>query len=349
MIKAGIIGFGYMGHYHYEKLKCFSGVKVTAVCDIDKNKTDEARSLGLAAYEQLSLFLKENMEFVVICTPNQFHMPMALAALEAGYHVLCEKPAVLNEGELKRVKEAAKKAGRFFTVHHNRRWDTDYMTVKAALGSGEIGRAVTVESRVLGQRGVVFGWRALPECGGGMLYDWGPHLIDQMLQMFPGVKVNAVSAQLQSVLTPSVDDFVFLSLFFENGVRANIQIGTMALQKLPRWYVYGDRGSLKLEDFSGDKGGIARIKGDVLGFESVLGQKNIGPSRTMAPLAPENLEEVPIQIKKGDNEAFHSNIIAAVSGGKKLYVSMDDIFRETKVIDAAFEASRKNEVLKVWI
>ena len=182
-----------------------------------------------------------------------------------------------------------------------------------------------------------------------MLYDWGPHLIDQVLNLFPENKVEYVEAQLLSVLTPAVDDFVMLSLYFDNGVRANIQIGTMALQKMPRWFVYGDRGSMKLDDFTGEVGGIARIKGTVKGFDSVLGKKNLGPSRTMAPLEPENLEVLKIETEGTDLMAYHKNIVDAVLGKAEPFVGEKDILRETNIIDAAFKASREKRILKVNI
>jgi len=349
MIKTGIIGFGYMGHFHYEKFKHLEEAEVTAIYDTDAEKRNEASALGIKASASLEEFLNEDTELVVISTPNQFHASYAIQALQAGKNVLCEKPAVMGMQELKDVLAAAEASGRFFTVHHNRRWDSDYLTVKKVLEEQTIGQTVMIESRVLGERGVVFGWRGDPESGGGMLYDWGPHLIDQMLNLFPGHTVEYVAAQLLSVLTPAVDDFVMLSLYFDNGVRANIQIGTMALQKMPRWFVYGDRGTMKLSDFTGENGGIARIKGNVRGFDSVLGKKNLGPSRTMAPLEPENLEVLDIHTPETDLMAYHRNILDAVRGRAALYVSAEDMIRETAVIGAAFEASEKKCILKVHI
>ncbi len=343
MVKIGILGFGYMGHFHYEKFKQTEEASVTAVFDTEAERLAEAKSLGLKTVDSLEEFLDiGDMDLVVISTPNQFHAAYAEKSLRAGKHVLCEKPAVLNGQELKEVLAVSKETGRFFTVHHNRRWDRDYLTLKRAINNGVIGRTVMIESRVLGERGVVFGWRGDPDCGGGMLYDWGPHLIDQILNLFPENRVEYVEAQLLSVLTPAVDDFVMLSLYFDNGIRANIQIGTMALQKLPRWFVYGDRGSIKLDDFSGESGGIARIKGNTKGFDSVLGKKNLGPSRTMAPLEPENLEVLEIEPEDGDALAYHRNIVDAVSGKAELFVRERDILRVTEIIDAAFRASRES-------
>jgi len=350
IIKTAIIGFGYMGRYHLEKIRRISDAEVVAACDVAQEKRRQAECEGLRFYALLEELLQEkDIELVVICTPNEHHAGIAKAALQKGKHVLCEKPAVLNTRELLEIQDAAGKAGCIFTVHHNRRWDDDYMAVKQIIQTGVIGCAVAIESRVLGERGVVYGWRADPACGGGMLYDWGPHLIDQILQIYSDNKVVGVFARLQSVLTPAVDDFAQINLFLDNNVCANLQIGTMALQKLPRWYIYGDRGTMKLDGFSNKEGGIARIKGEVKGFESVLGQKSQGPSRTMAPLEKENLEELALPDVEGDPLAYHRNLIQSVRGEAEPFVTPGQILRETKLIDAIFQSAKERRYLEVAI
>ena len=348
-VYAGIIGFGYMGHFHLRKSREIDGIQVVAAYDIQEEKLNDARAEGLRAYDQLDAFLNDpQLSLVFICTPNNVHAELSIACLNAGKHVMCEKPVTMNSAELEQVIAAAEKNQRIFTVHQNRRWDVDYRMVRQVVDSGVIGNVTSIQSRVYGQRGVCFGWRADPVAGGGMLYDWGIHLIDQFLGMFHGHKVTSVYARLQSILTPAVDDSFELQLIFDNGVCAKVQVGTFCLQELPRWFVYGDRGSLKIDDFSGKTGGMARIKGQVQGFDSVFG-KNLGPSRTMAPLKPEYLETLPLPKVEENPYEYHRNLIAAVRGEEKPYVSFQDMRRDMKIVDLAFESSRKNEVLKVEI
>lgn len=348
-MKAGIIGFGYMGHYHLKKSREI-GLEVAAAYNTPSQKLEDARREGLTAYDDLGAFLADDrFSLVYICTPNQVHAELAVACLEAGKHVMCEKPVTMNSAELEACIAAAEKNRRIFTVHQNRRWDTDYLTVKAAVDSGEIGRITTVISRVYGQRGVCFGWRADPAKGGGMLYDWGIHLIDQMLCMFRGHKVVSVYARLLSILTPAVDDSFELQLRFDNETCAVIQVGTFSLQSLPRWFVYGDRGTMRLEDFTGTNGGMARIRENVSGFESVFGKHQIGPSRTMAPLQPEFIEELPLPAVESDPLAYHRNLIAACEGREAPIVSFDEMRRAMKIVDLAFESSRNNQVIKTEI
>lgn len=349
MVNAGIIGFGYMGHFHLNKVRQLPDAQVVAAYDVDAQRLEDARENGLTAYDSLEAFLaRPDMTLVFVCTPNNVHAQLAIACLKAGKNVMCEKPVTMNSAELEQVITAAEESGKIFTVHQNRRWDVDYLMVRQVVEQGVIGQPTTIQSRVYGQRGVCFGWRADPKAGGGMLYDWGIHLIDQFLGLFRGHQVTSVYARLQSILTPAVDDSFELQMIFDNNVCAKVQVGTFCLQDAPRWFVYGDRGTLKIDDFTGQTGGMARIRGQVQGFDSVFG-KNLGPSRTMAPLKPEYVETLPLPQVETDPLAYHRNLIAAAQGLEAPIVSHADMRRDMLVVDAAFESSRRNEVIKLSI
>ena len=86
-------------------------------------------------------------DLVVVATPNQYHCPMTCAALEAGYHVLCEKPVAMSSAEIEKMIAVSHKTGKMFTVHHNRRWDRDFLILKQALDTGKIGNLITLEAK----------------------------------------------------------------------------------------------------------------------------------------------------------------------------------------------------------
>lgn len=348
-IKIGIIGFGYMGHFHLNKARQIDDASVTAVFDISEDNLSEAEKEGIHTYRDLNDFLATDIELVVICTPNNWHAPYAISALNAGKHVLCEKPATMSVKELENIRDCSKKNNKIFTVHQNRRWDVDFRLVRDVVNSKLIGQITTIESRVLGERGVCYGWRADPIAGGGMLYDWGVHLIDQMLQLFHDQTVESVYARIISILTPVVDDFFEIELRFSSGVCTKINVGTFALQKIPRWFIFGDRGTLKLDDFSGEKGGMARIKGEVKGFDSVIGKVSLGPSRTMAPLEHNQLEQLELPSVEEQPLEFWDNLINAIKNKAEPYVKLDEVLRQMKIVEAAFLSSKNNEVIKVHI
>ena len=105
--------------------------------------------------------------------------------MKAGKNVISEKPITLSSADLEEMKETSESTGRFLTVHQNRRWDEDYLTVKEILREGKLGELFRLESRVHGSRGIPGDWRQEKEHGGGMVLDWGVHLLDQALLFFP--------------------------------------------------------------------------------------------------------------------------------------------------------------------
>ena len=351
MIKAGIIGFGYMGHFHYNKALQTGQAEVTAILDTDAARREEAEARGMKAFsgDQTDDFMKENFDLVIVATQNQFHAEYSIQAMKAGHSVLCEKPATLSVRELEEVIRVSNATGQLFTVHQQRRFDRDYLEVKETIDSEKIGHVHTVESRMMGERGVCFGWRADPECGGGMLYDWAPHLIDQYLQLFPGKKVISVYGRLCSILTPAVDDYVEINMMFTGNINAKIVITTFALEKTPRWYVLADRGSMKIDDISGETGGISRIRKGVKGFESVLGKTGLGPSRTMAPLEPEYIEKLPLPQAEDMSMRYWNNLVAALEGREEINVKPEEVLREMRIIEAVKISSECNEVVKTEI
>ncbi len=350
IFKAGIIGFGYMGRFHLAHTKYIDGLEIIAAYDTDSQKLKDAASHGLRIYHTIDELLScPSINLIIICTPNDSHKFYSMKALNAGKNVLCEKPAALNAAEVQEVIDCANKNQKFYTVHQNRRWDPDFLVVQKILETQTIGTFTTINSCTYGQRGVCFGWRANPESGGGMLYDWGVHLIDQMLLLYNSQKVIQIYGRLESILTPAVDDFFEAKLFFENHTCANISVGTFALEPLPRWFVFGTRGTLKLDDFSGTSGGMSVIKKNVIGFESVIGQKNLGPSRTMAHLEPENLETLSLPDVDDCSLFFYNNLLAALREDAPLSVTSDQILRVMKIIDAVFLSAKENQIIHTFI
>ncbi len=350
----GIVGFGYMGNVHYEITRNRDDVDVIGIYDIDEQKRNHASEMGLGVYSNMNELLHdENIDLVIVATPNDKHAEICMEALKSKKNVLCEKPAVMNLAEMKAVIDCAKENGCLFTTHHNRRWDKDYLVVKKALNEKVIGNPTTIVSQTFGQRGICFGWRAIPENGGGMLYDWGIHLIDQMLTLFPDNKVTGVYCRLRNILTPEVDDYFELELEFDNEIVSHISVGTFALQDTPRWFVFGDEGTLRLDDFSGEVGGIRRMIHDENGLERIKSYKqkggHLGPSRTMAPLAKENIEEIDLPMIEIKGNEFYDNLVKAIHGECTQIVTHEEMIRDFEIMDAAFNSAKTKSRMNVSI
>jgi len=184
--RIGIIGYGGMAGWHHENVKRISGLKCTAAYDIDPERLKIAEERGLKAFAKLDeFFAKGDFDIVLVATPNNFHKEMCIEAMRHKKHVVCEKPVAMSSQELQEIIDTSGQNGVLFTVHQNRRWDKDYRIIRKVLENDMIGKPYTIESRVHGSGGVVHGWRAYKVSGGGMLLDWGVHLIDQIMYMVP--------------------------------------------------------------------------------------------------------------------------------------------------------------------
>lgn len=346
-IKVAIVGFGYMGRFHYIKTKSLPGVRTVGIFDFDDEVKKNALEDGLKVYSSFEELIMDEIDLVVVSTPNDSHFEYAKKALENGKNVLCEKPVVLEIKQLQELIDISEKNKLVFTVHQNRRWDKDFSVIKKVIDSKIIGDPVTIWSETFGQRGVCFGWRADPSKGGGMLYDWGIHLIDQALMLFKDKKVISIYGELRSVLTPVVDDYFEVELKFENDVTVHITMGTFALIDKPRWYMIADRGTLKIDDFSGKNGDIKKIKENVRAFARVKSNSNVGPSRTLAHLEMQNFEDTILPTPDDKPLEFWRNLIASVRGDETTYITHSEMMRDLVILNKVIESNRLQQRLEV--
>ena len=336
-----IIGFGGMGNWHRELINergAFRNLKVTGSFDIREERQKLAMEKGLNAYGSMKELLSDpQVDIVLVATPNELHKPFVIKALEAGKNVVCEKPVALNSRELQLMMDASVKAGKMFTVHQNRRWDEDYLTVKKIYEKKLLGEIFRIESRVHGSRGIPGDWRADPEHGGGMVLDWGVHILDQALRMIPG-RVKKVYAALTHVTTELVDDGFFAELTFENGLVFHAEVGTSNFIKLPRWYVLGRDGSAMIENF-GTQGRMIRVT-DWSKNDAVPIRTAAGLTKTMAPRTEETIKEEALPPVESDIRDFYKSVIAAIDGKGELVVTLESVMRNMRLMEAIFKSAK---------
>ena len=240
-IQLGIIGYGGMGGFHHRNASKIEGVQVVGAYDIDPVRVQVAEKNGIKGFSTLEDLLScDEINTVLVAVPNDKHMELCVKAANAGKHVICEKPAAMNVRELDQMIAAAGRNGKIFTVHQNRRWDKDFRIVKKILDSGELGKVYSIQSRLHGSGGVMFGWRGEKKHGGGMLYDWGVHFIDQLMWMLGYDNFKSVFCKTYHVKTTEVEDYFFLVFDLEDGRHVQVEIGTFVLKELPRWVLLGD-------------------------------------------------------------------------------------------------------------
>lgn len=345
-----IIGFGGMGHWHSVRLKEYneSGVGkplvLKGVYDIDPARQRLAVEEGYIAYSSPEEIWNDNdIDGVIIATPNDLHITYLKQAAKAKKHVISEKPIALNSKEAEEMYDVAEKEGVVFEVHQNRRWDEDFLTVKNIVDNKLIGDVYLIESRVMGGNGIPGAWRREIKHGGGMMYDWGVHLIDQMFQMING-KVKSVYSEYSYVYGEEVEDGFAVTANFDNGVKYRVIVATDCFRDLPRWQVYGTEGTATIDDWDLN-GGVTRI---IVGAENnVKGIKaGNGLTKTMAPRSGDSKIDSELSIVRAKPFEFYRNFVEACLGNEEKYIKRDEVVRVFKFMEACNESAKLNEVIK---
>lgn len=342
-VGAAIIGYGGMGSWHAQRLREIAGIELRGVYDIDPARNALAVSRGVRAYGSAQELLNDSaVDFVTVAVPNDQHLPVCRQAMRAGKHVVCEKPVALSHAELAEMIAVSKACGVVFTVHQNRRWDEDYLIAKKLYTEGTLGPVFNIESRVHGSRGIPGDWRNRKACGGGMVLDWGVHLLDQILQMV-ALPIETVYATLSYVTNEECDDGFKVLLGFEGGLSAQIEVGTSNFVSLPRWYIEGENGTAVIEDF--EKHGKIVMVSDWEKRDAVPVVTAAGLTKTMAPRTSETIQEYPLPELASDIHDFYRNVAAAVRGEAAPIVTHRELMRSMLLMEAIFESAEQKKVI----
>ncbi len=345
-INVAVIGYGGMGGWHTRHLLESDVATLCGIYDIKEERRRIAEENGIHAYSSLEELLSDNaVEIVTIAIPNEQHKPMAIRAMEAGKHVICEKPVTLSSADLQDIFDAAERCGRLFTTHQNRRWDCDYLMMKEAYASGKLGNVFGVESRYQGSRGIPGDWRGHKEFGGGMLLDWGVHLIDQMLGIVYDKKIESLYCKFDHITNNEVDDGFKLDLYFEGGLTARIEVGTSHFMSLPRFFMTGTGGTAMVNDWQ-DR---CRIISCDQWFEKDVKPvvTSAGLTKTMAPRDAKTTTESFIERPASDVHDFYRNFCSAVRGEADMIVTHAQLMRVMKIMEACFESDALGAPVKV--
>ncbi|MBC7766244.1 MAG: Gfo/Idh/MocA family oxidoreductase [Hyphomonadaceae bacterium] len=351
MLNLGIIGFGGMASSHVKDLENYERLHVKGVFDVDAKRCAVAQEKGLKAYaSQEALFSDPSIDIILVATTNEVHKELSIEAMKAGKHVICEKPVTLNSQELLEIMEASKKYGKVFTINQNRRTNKDFVLMKRNVEQGLLGDVYVIESRVEGSRGMPTGWRTIKALGGGMMLDWGVHLIDQLMYMMDE-KVVSVYCKMYHIQYDEVDDNFRLIMTFESGVTAHVEVSTNNYITHPRWYVLGKQGTLQIDDWDCD-GKIVRCIDTENIWEDEIVYTKAGPTKVMAPRNANSTETLvlsePLDVVD-DLTVVYDGLIDAIEGKAALKITPEQAMRVMKVMEAAFVSHESNSVLNVNI
>lgn len=343
VINVAVIGYGGMGGWHTRLLKEIPEVNLIGIYDIKPERNAAAEEAGIKAYESLEAVLNDGeVDVVTIAIPNDLHKDVAIQAMAAGKNVISEKPVTLCSADLEEMIAASNKYGKIFTVHQNRRWDEDFRIAKKIVNDGQLGRIFNIESRVHGSRGIPGDWRNTKAQGGGMVLDWGVHLLDQMNMMMGRMPVS-VYAQLSNVTNEEVDDG-FKALFtYDSGVTFHVEVGTSNFINMPRWYIQGLNGTAEITDW--DLSGRIVVATTDEKHDAVPIVTAAGLTKTMAPRTPETISESELPRVPSDIKDYYRNIAKVINGEETQIVTHDQQRELMKLMESIFESAEKNQVV----
>lgn len=339
-----VVGYGGMGAgFHVKNALTSDVVNLLGVYDIDEAKNELARSRGIYAYSSFEEVLAdERVDMITVAVPNDSHLDLVVRALEAGKNVLCEKPVALSMADLDAMISAAEKSGKIFSVHQNRRFDVDYLAIKKIVEDGKIGKPLRIESRIHGSRGIPSDWRGTKEHGGGMILDWGVHLIDQILQIVKE-PIKRVHCTVTNYTNKEVDDGFYLTLTFASGIEAFIEVGTLNFIALPRFYMKAEKGTAIISDWR-ECAKVVKCKywheSEVVPVETAAGL-----TKTMAPRDSVTVEEFSEERPVSDVHNYYRNFCAAIDGKETQMVTHAEMRKVLRVMELAFKSAELDQTI----
>jgi scyllo-inositol 2-dehydrogenase (NADP+) len=325
-LRAAVAGFGLAGEvFHAPLIQAADGIEVASILTTNPERQAKAREAypDAAVVEDLDALL-DGADVLVVAAPNRAHVPLALAGFERGIAVVMDKPLASSVAEGEQIVEAG---GDRLTVFQNRRFDGDFMTLRRAVESGELGTITRLESRFERfQPEVAEGWRELGDAaeGGGVLLDLGAHLVDQARELFgPPLRVYAEVERRRP--SAQADDDAFVALEHEGGVRSHLWMSAVAPLHGPRFRV------------SGTQAGFAS---DGLDPQEPQLAEGMRPGDPGWGAGPEG-------ILPGAYERFYEGVVSWLRDGAPPPVDPRDSLACLRVLDAARRSAESHSVIEL--
>jgi predicted dehydrogenase len=340
------VGYGLAGAvFHGPLVASTPGMVVRSAVTSDPGRQSRARK----AHPDADIFpsvdemwaAASDHDLVVVGTPNRFHVPIALRALEEGLHVVIDKPMAPTASDGHKVAAEAEARGLLLTVFQNRRWDGDFLTLRRLVDEGALGDVARFESRFERWQPAVLpdAWRERSEAeeAGGVLFDLGAHLIDQAVQLFgPPARVYAEVERRRP--GAGVDDDAFVALEHQNGTRSHLWMNVLAAIRDPRMRVLGMKGTY--EKYGLDVQEEALASGMRPGDPDWGRESPDGWGRLVTDDGERTVETEP-----GAYETFYAGVVEALRSSGPPPVDPLESVEVLRIIEAAFDSARTGSVV----
>ena len=329
-MRAGIAGYGLAGRVFHAPLLKGCGYQVASILTSNPERIAQAKSdfPDAQIFSELDAFLDSGLDLVVIASSNVAHLPQTRAALERQIPTVVDKPMGRTVAEVKEMIELSEKNETLLTTFFNRRWDSDSLTIKKLLTSGELGQPFRFDGRFERFRPErnLASWREnlSPEDGGGLLLDLQSHLISTALDYFGPAQV--VSASVRSI-RGGADDDVTVTLKHDSGVDSYLAASAVSGAPGPRVRLLGSKGALVINELDPQEDALRS-------GEIPFGGSWSTPMTNRATIH-KGEEVFPVDSVSGNYAAFYTLVKAAIESGSAAPVSLVDALRVAEIIEEA--------------
>jgi len=345
-IKTGIASFGMSGMvFHAPLLKANKGFEITAITERTTEKSRDLYGFSRLVRSYDALLSDNEIELVVVNTPDYLHYEHAKLALEAGKHVVVEKPFTQKYEQALELVELAKQKNLVLSVFQNRRWDGDFMTVKKIINDKMLGRLVAFEAHFDRYRNFIQEntWKEDSASGTGIVYNLGTHLIDQVIVLFG--KPSAVNAEIRTVRSGGkVDDFFDIKLEYSKNMSVSVSGSMLVREQGPRYILHGTEGSFL-------KWGTDPQEQD-LKQGKIPGQAGWGKENEEDWGILNNSEKGKdfrgeIETIPGNYQLFYDGLYESIRHGAELPVKPEDAALGIRIVELACQSMREGNYLKI--
>jgi scyllo-inositol 2-dehydrogenase (NADP+) len=344
MVDVGLVGFGLGGRaFHAPIIFQVAGLRLAAILQRSGNSSQQAYSNVRVVRDLDELLGINSISLVAISTPNETHFPFAKKFLEAGRHVVVDKPFTTTLQEAHELVALAKKTGRILTVYQDRRFDGDFRTLQKMVADETLGRIVNFQVTFDRCRPVINTktWKEKPVLGSGVFFDLGPHLIDQTLVLMgePEQVLADIRSEREGSVTPDAFDLTF---FYKDRARAELNVSTLAPDPRPHFRVQGTKGVYLKQGLDPQE---ALLRADHPATGEDWGLEPESDWGTLILWQGGELKREKVPTLRGDYRVFYAQVRDAILGKAQPPVSCTEALRVMYALELCLQSSKKRAAL----
>jgi len=345
-LRVGLIGYGYAGKtFHAPLIAAVPSLQLAAVASSDAAKVHADWPDVAVHATPDALIARDDLDLVVIATPNDTHHPLARAALLSGRHVVVDKPFTVALADARELVALAQRQGRLLSVFHNRRWDGDFMTLRQLVADGALGRIVEMNSRFDRFRPEVrTRWRESAGPGAGIWFDLGPHLLDQALQLFG--RPQAINLERDLTRDGALsDDWFHASLRYDR-LHVHLHASMLVSASAPRLAVHGTLASFVKDGLDAQEDALKAGARPTWPPQADWG---VDPARALRVTRAGDGTAIdePVALQRGAHMAYFAAIAAAIRDGSPNPVPPQEALAVMELIELGIASAAQRRELEL--